>query len=273
MTPIDTWPSDRRRRVHAGTVLGVGLVLLLCLALDRRASAAQQGSVGVRYEGQLRIGNRPAAAGTPVTVIAPRSASDVTICGRASISDNGRYRLDVPASSPCIARTVDERRTLHIFVVYGENVGFQSNGSSLDDPRSLGRTFRQDLRGTNIVGFDPALAPDDGTMAGVRYHGRLLLGQSPAPAGTAISVHASRDGTAIEGCGQGTVTGDGGFYWLDVPAVPECIAPTIEERTVVHLFMVDGENVGLESNAASLDLPRSLGETRRQDLRGSPRME
>ncbi|MGD9894184.1 MAG: hypothetical protein AB7R89_33875 [Dehalococcoidia bacterium] len=243
-------------------------MLLLVMAADR-AVAAQSSSVGVRYEGRVQIGTRPAPAGTPVIVIAPRSASDFTVCGRAAVDNDGRYQLDVPAMPDCIARTAAERRTLHIFVIHGENTGFQSNGASLDEPRSLGRTARQDLRGTDIIDFDPALAPADGTMPGVRYYGRLLLGQSPAPAGTSISVRVARGSTAATDCGQSTITDSNGFYWLDVPATPDCIARTADERPTPHTFVVDSARVGSESNGASLDEPRSLGETRRHDLRGA----
>jgi hypothetical protein len=250
-------------------ILGVGAWIALCLVANGDSLAAQQPGAGIRYEGQVRIGDRPAPIGTPVIVIAPRSATDFTVCGHADVHEGGRYQLDVPALPDCIASTVEESRTLHIFVIHGENTGFQSNGSSLDEPRSLGRTFRQDLRGTDIAGFDPAQAPSDGSMPGVRYHGRLLLGDGPAPEGTAIGVQATRGGTLLPGCGSATVSDSNGNYWLDVPATPDCIAATVEERPTRHLFFVDGVQVASVSNGASLDLPRSVGETRKQDIRGN----
>ena len=240
-------------------------VLPAALLSFAAAALSQTGSVGVRYQGRLTLGpaNQNARAGTVISVLASKALNDYQECGTTVVQDDGRYVLEVPAIPVCIAPNADDRRTLHVFLVQGENVGSVMDGASLDEPRSLGKTRHQDLRGTPVLAF-PDAATGSTRPVGVRFYGtaRNMKGGYPAP-----GVVVVLKGETGRDCGQGRVVDGSGFWWLDVPAEPGCVAGTYAAKPMHYSVQVGETVVATPISAASLDLPRSLGRGQRQDLR------
>ncbi|MGQ0702205.1 MAG: hypothetical protein ACT4PM_03615 [Gemmatimonadales bacterium] len=114
----------------------------------------------------------------------------------------------------------------------------------------------------------PAFAQAGGS--GMRYVGVLRIGNRRAPSGTRVTVRAWRGATDTGVCGSGTTAGDGS-YSIEVPArAPECVHRTALDGPLLHMFVVNGENVsGTIAVGASLDLPGSLGRTTRYNLRAT----
>ncbi len=225
-----------------------------CAVLAASSAAAQSGQL--RYRGSLWIGDAYAPAGISVHVIAADGA-DRILCGSAATNDRGHYDVAVAPTPGCIARTVAERRTLHIFVVRGENAGHFSSGASLDEPRSL-RPMAKEPRVADIPGIKRRVTAGH-DLVGVRYYGRA----TPSAGEVRVEIGEFPNNTV---CGVGAVAADGS-YWLDIAPAPPCIAATHDAAPLHHNFFIGRERVARVINGASLDLPRSLGQAHHRDAR------
>lgn len=252
----------------------VGAALATIGAVAPTAPATAQAVVGVRYVGYVTIGpgNVPAPEKTLIRVLAPRAGGGFRVCARGRVRGaNGSYEIEVPVESPCIADTIDQAPVLHVFAIDGENTGFESCAASRDNPGSLGKRRRQDLKITDVPSFFSSSVPPGTKLVGVRYYGTLTLGRRPARPDTDVQVVVTTAGGGQIVCGTGTTAGADGAYYVDVP-MSRCIASTHDDAPTQHFFVVAGEEIAIAFDPASLDLPRSLGKVRRVDLSGPRRL-
>jgi hypothetical protein len=105
----------------------------------------------------------------------------------------------------------------------------------------------------------------------VRYTGILRINGRPAQAGTSITVITATRPEDIVVCGTGAVSG-GGAYSVDILVRPECAPARHPSPTVPHIFLVNGENVGVdvaESRHLTLADRSGWGRTATRNLDGT----
>lgn len=98
------------------------------------------------------------------------------LCWLSDLTRWGRIiaRYLKPGSAP----TTRERRTLHIFVIDGENVGSEMNGASPDGPRSLGRPRRRDFKLSEAYDYGQASTLRSDELVGACCYGGVRVGKT-----------------------------------------------------------------------------------------------
>ena len=255
--------------------MGCARMSLLSVILLYGVSKAAGTQPLIRFTGTVTIGRHAAPAGTKVTVIVARTATDITVGGTGTVTgSDGAYTIDVPPK-PEFACNENRRYVNFIFVVNGENVGVEPvSNLYLDQPSSLGRTRQVNLHGTDIPSLTTgqSASSQTGTKLNlIRFYGTVKFGPNyqPAPVGTKVTVLAARSMADTTACATGTVRDRDGSYVIDVPPKPEN-ACNENRRYVNFIFVVNGENVGVEPvSSLYLDQPTNLSRTRRVDLHGT----
>lgn len=267
-------PQTGGRRARWLVVLLTAVVIGMIFAAPGARAQTEPG-VLVRYSGTLRIGGRPAPAGTSITVITATRPEDIVVCGTGMVSGSGgAYAVDIPFKPECAPARHPSPTVPHIFVVNGENVGVagaESRFLTLADRSGWGRTVPRDLQGTDIPGAgsgDRLGAP----LPAVRYYGTVRFGNRFPSEGTVVRALYIRSVGDVVVCGTGSVTDRQGSYVVDVPLSPDCIPARHPSPTITHVFIVEGQNVGTgaaESRFLTLDSPTGWGRTSRRNLSGA----
>ncbi len=266
LQPARYGANRQARRQYILLPLALSSLLFGHLVAGTPTTHAQRGNFFLRYTGtvEARAGGGPLPAGTRLTLITARSATDLTICGSGAVSDGrGTYVIDVQPLPDCAASGGPRNSVQYYFVYNGVIETDARSNAALDRPESWGDTAHRDVSVTVIPGVEPTdlLVDADGTpyLPLFRLYGRVLLGdaQQPAPIGSEITVTTADSGIL---CGTGTVNTADGWYYVDVQPVADCAAQTGPGLNLVEFDVaVNGQSIGPVYSAKQLDLQSGPG--------------